>query len=102
MFEWIKDKARKVRDWAEEHPFLAATVAAVVGVGTGGIIYLVYQNLNGYQEMVALQDSRLTKADSDGLEMPTVASFDFPDLEPEPEHRKTPAVSIQHSRRICR
>lgn len=86
MFEWIKDKARKVRDWAEEHPFLAATVAAVVGVGTGGIIYLVYQNLNGYQEMVALLDSRLTKADSDGLEMPTVASFDFPDLEPEPEH----------------
>ena len=45
MFEWINEKARKVRDWAEEHPILAATGATVVVVGTGGIIYLVYQTL---------------------------------------------------------
>lgn len=80
MFEWIKEKARKVRDWAEEHPILAATVATVVVVGTGGIIYLVYQNLSGDEMIPAMLDLNMPKHEDEenGLRASTPNYFSDP------------------------
>ena len=68
MIEWIKKKARQVREWAEEHPILAATVVVMSVAVTGGIAYLVIRNMNGDEELIATLAENSPTAEEIGQE----------------------------------
>ena len=85
MFEWIKKKARQVREWAEEHPILAATVVVVSVAVTGGIAYLVIRNMNGDEELIAMPQDLMPQLGDDDVELNNIDMKELKALEePEP------------------
>lgn len=81
----LKEKAREIKSWAEEHPFWAATVVIVGTLVTGGLIYMVVQNVNGEEELVAMPNLHRYERE-DETRIPTAIHFDGPvRLEPEVE-----------------
>ena len=81
MFEWIKKKARQVREWAEEHPILAATVVVVSVAVTGGIAYLVIRNMNGDEELIAMPQDLIPQLGDGAVELNDIDIKELTDLE---------------------
>lgn len=91
----LKKKARQVREWAEEHPILAATVVVVSVAVTGGIAYLVIRNLNGDEELIAMPQDLMSLPGDTDVELNDIDMKEFKALEePEPAVEPPQAESL--------
>lgn len=92
----LKKKARQVREWAEEHPILAATVVVVSVAVTGGIAYLVIRNLNGDEELIAMPQDLMPQLGDGAVELNDIDIKELKALEePEPVVEPPQAESLE-------